>query len=183
MKRGETLEDYLRRSGGLNYRGVREVYKKVLEGELELEDPNPPRTFKAMMLNPAYSTWYHVVVALVVLTILTVALTETLEWLRYARYVLGVIYVLVLPGYVTVEALYYEERSLKPLERLALSLGLSLAIVPLIGLALNYTPLGIRLWPVMTTIALYTITMATIALYRKYKIHMIALRARESTAS
>lgn len=180
MKKNVTLEEYIGKGG---YSKLRETYIKVLEGELELRDPNPPRTLVSMALNPAYSTWYWTVAALVTLTIAVIPLTEAISVLKYARYMLGSLYVLLLPGYVTVEALYPEERSLKPLERLALSIGLSLAIVPLIGLILNYTPAGIRLWPVAIAIALYTLTTATIALYRKYKIHMITLEAREHTPS
>jgi uncharacterized membrane protein len=40
-------------------------------------------------------------------------------------------------------------------ERVALSLGLSLAVVPLIGLVLNYTPWGIRLTPILVSLALF----------------------------
>ncbi|MEM2628158.1 MAG: DUF1616 domain-containing protein, partial [Ignisphaera sp.] len=76
--------------------------------------------------------------------------------------------VLFLPGYVTVEALYPREEDLTPLERLALSIGLSLAIVPLIGLVLNYTPWGIRLTPISMALTLYTTVIAMIASYRKY---------------
>ena len=57
---------------------------------------------------------------------------------------------------------------MEPLERLALSIGLSLAVVPLIGLVLNYTPWGIRLTPVSISLAIFTEAMATIALRRKY---------------
>jgi uncharacterized membrane protein len=55
--------------------------------------------------------------------------------------------VLFFPGYVFITALFPEKKELDNLERLALSLGLSIAIVPLIGLLLNYTPWGIRLIP------------------------------------
>jgi bacteriorhodopsin len=42
---------------------------KVLVGELELRDPNPPRALKDMVLNPAYTAWYWAVVALVAVTL------------------------------------------------------------------------------------------------------------------
>jgi uncharacterized membrane protein len=86
------------------------------------------------------------------------------------RYFLGTLYVLYLPGYVLVEALYPDERDLKPLERLALSIGLSLAVVPLIGLILNYTPWGIRLDPVVASLAIYTLVVSIVALVRKYSV-------------
>ena len=53
------------------------------------------------------------------------------------------------------------------IERLALSFGLSIAVVPLIGLALNYTPWGIRLDPIVISLVLFTLFMAAIAHYRR----------------
>jgi len=93
-----------------------------------------------------------------------------LSQLLILRYFLGTLYVLYLPGYVLVEALYPEERELKPLERVALSVGLSLAVVPLIGLVLNYTPWGIRLEPITFSLAFYTLGVSLIALKRKYSV-------------
>ncbi|MEM1828890.1 MAG: DUF1616 domain-containing protein, partial [Desulfurococcaceae archaeon] len=75
---------------------------------------------------------------------------------------------LFIPGYSLVEALYPREEDLSPLERMALSIGLSLAVVPLIGLILNYTPWGIRLLPIITSTTIFTITILVIAAYRKY---------------
>ncbi|MCC6050225.1 MAG: DUF1616 domain-containing protein, partial [Thermofilum sp.] len=56
---------------------------------------------------------------------------------------------------------------LSPLERLALSIGLSLALVPLVGLLLNYTPFGIRLYPVLAALSLLTLSLAFIGAWRK----------------
>ena len=53
------------------------------------------------------------------------------------------------------------------IERLALSFGLSIAVVPLIGLALNYTPWGIRLDPIVISLVLFTLVMVAIAHYRR----------------
>ena len=177
MRERVTLEEYLARMGGASYGRLREVYRRVLEGELQLEDPRPPSRFIEVLSRLDYSLWYWAVVAVVASTLATIALSDAVEPLRYARYVLGSVYVLLLPGYSTIEALYPEEGSLKPLERLALSIGLSLAIVPLIGLILNYT-FGIRLWPVALTLALYTIAVATIGLYRKYLLVRLESEAR-----
>ena len=49
------------------------------------------------------------------------------------------------------------------IERLVLSFGLSIAVVPLIGLILNYTPWGIRLESILWSIASFTLIMAVIA--------------------
>ncbi|MCC6050331.1 MAG: DUF1616 domain-containing protein, partial [Thermofilum sp.] len=53
------------------------------------------------------------------------------------------------------------------LERLALSIGLSLALVPLVGLLLNYTPFGIRLYPVLASLSLLTLCLTFIGAWRK----------------
>ncbi|HDI31760.1 MAG TPA: DUF1616 domain-containing protein, partial [Thermofilum sp.] len=74
--------------------------------------------------------------------------------------------------------LYPRRGDLTQLERVALSLGLSLAIVPLIGLILNYTPWGIRLDPIITSLTLLTIILALGAVYRKYTYHLLVNRPR-----
>ena len=56
------------------------------------------------------------------------------------------------------------------IERLALSLGLSLAVVPLIALILNYTPWGVRLYPLLTSLAVYTVLVSLIAGYRRHNL-------------
>ena len=61
-------------------------------------------------------------------------------------------------------------RGLEPLERAALSLGLSIAIVPLLGLALNFTPWGIRLAPVLLTIAAFTLACLGAAWWRRKRL-------------
>ena len=83
------------------------------------------------------------------------------------RIILGAFYVLFSPGYILVCALYPKRSDLGFIERIALSIGLSLAIVPLIGLLLNYTPWGIRLYPTLVSLALFTIPLSIVAWYRR----------------
>jgi uncharacterized membrane protein len=86
------------------------------------------------------------------------------------RWVVGSVFVLFIPGYVTVEALFPKGRELDSIERFALSVGLSLALVPLVGLLLNYTPWGIRLTPIVISLTILTVGLAAIALVREYRI-------------
>jgi len=55
------------------------------------------------------------------------------------RIILGLHLVLFLPGYALIAALFPRKGDLDGIERIALSFGLSIAVVPLLGLALNYT--------------------------------------------
>lgn len=107
------------------------------------------------------------------LTIIVLSLVLDLLILFYPesllRKVLGLAFVLFFPGYVFVTALFPEKKELDNLERLALSFGLSIAIVPLIGLALNYTPWGIRLTPILVSLTVFNLIFALLAIYRREK--------------
>ena len=83
------------------------------------------------------------------------------------RIPLGLAMVLFVPGYSLIAALFPKKDDLDGIERLALSFGLSIAVVPLIGLGLNYTPWGIRLTPVVISLAFFTIAMTAIAHVRR----------------
>jgi uncharacterized membrane protein len=54
------------------------------------------------------------------------------------------------------------------IERIGLSLVTSLAIIPLFGLALNFSPWGIRLMPLLLVVCLFIFGVGSIALYRWY---------------
>ncbi|GAB3673296.1 DUF1616 domain-containing protein [Halopiger thermotolerans] len=111
------------------------------------------------------------------------------------RIPLGLVFVLFVPGYVSVAALFPEDGTaiaasatsgpsretswglsllhrsgIDRLERVALSFGGSLAVVPLIGLALNFTPWGIRLLPIMLALTGFTIGMTAIAVVRRRRL-------------
>jgi len=86
------------------------------------------------------------------------------------RIALGVLFVLFFPGYTLVAALFPRRGSLDPLERTALSFGLSLAVVPLMGLLLNFTPWGIRPNPVLVSLLLFIIIMAAVAWHRRHRL-------------
>jgi len=87
-----------------------------------------------------------------------------------ARQVLGLIFVLFLPGYVATAALFPENDQIDGIERVALSFGLSIAIVPLIGLALNFTPWGIRLDPILATVSGFIIGVSLVGWYRRMRL-------------
>ena len=83
------------------------------------------------------------------------------------RIILGLLLVLFLPGYSLIAALFPGKDDLDGIERIALSFGLSIAVVPLLGLALNYTPFGIRLVPILVVLSVFTISLAVVACVRR----------------
>jgi len=86
------------------------------------------------------------------------------------RIILGLPLVLFLPGYALIATLFIRKDDLDGIERIALSFGLSIAITPLLGLALNYTPFGIRLSPVLIVLSIFTISLALGAYVRRSRI-------------
>ncbi|MCK5459313.1 MAG: DUF1616 domain-containing protein, partial [Thermoplasmatales archaeon] len=88
------------------------------------------------------------------------------------RIILGLPFILFIPGYILIFSLFpfkKTDRGIDIIERIALSFGLSIAVVPLIGLSLNYTPWGIRLEPILFSIFLFIVGIGIIAIYRWMK--------------
>jgi len=157
--------------------------------ELKLLLPEPLRRFPADLT---------AVVALAVLTLGTVFLPVINE--TPLRIVFGLPFVLFLPGYAIIAALFPEageaptaqndttleddasdtgdglmpatvqDRGIDGIERVALSFGLSIAVVPLLGLVLNFTPWGIRLVPVALSIATVTVGATVVAALRRQQL-------------
>lgn len=151
---------------------VVEVVKRLREdGKIELELP-PPRaeTYLQYLQARPQNTWFYLVIAASIATLAAVYVTPNTYPMVVFRWVVGSIFVLFLPGFATIQALFPTGKELDDIECFVLSIGLSIAITPLIGLLLNYTPWGIRLDPIMTSLSLFTLSIAAAATYRRYKI-------------
>ena len=148
------------------YQVARSLYRLRAEGKLQLHDSNPPQRINEY-LQSSHALWFWATIGALAATAIAVyALPQDAPFI-YLRYILGSVFVLFLPGYMLIEALYPKPRDLEALERLALSIGLSLALVPLTGLLLNYTPWGIRLNPILLSLTLMTAALALVAAFRK----------------
>lgn len=103
-------------------------------------------------------------VILTLVFVLTPILSDT-----FVRTILGIPMVLFIPGYVLIAALFHRKDDLGGVERIALSFGLSIAVVPLLGLLLNFT-FGIKLVPILLTLCIYTIALVFVSAYRREKL-------------
>lgn len=150
---------------------VVQVVKRLREeGKLELALPPPTvETYLQFLQSRPQNMWFFLVIAASIATLTAVYIIPNMYPAAVFRWVLGSIFILFLPGYVTIQALF-PTKKLDDIERFALSVGLSIAITPLIGLLLNYTPWGIRLDPIVTSIFLFIMSVAAAATYRRYKI-------------
>ena len=133
-----------------------------------------PATPRAYMFS-SQSYWYWITTALVIAATVSVfMIPEDSFPTVYARYILGSLFVLYLPGYAFIKALFPTKvpiplgtEGLDSIERIALSTGMSIALVPITGLFLNYTPWGIRTTPITLSLLALTITFATVAIIRE----------------
>ena len=85
------------------------------------------------------------------------------------RIILGLPFILFFPGYTLLAALFPRRTDLRLIERVALSLGLSIAVVVLMGLMLNYT-WGLGVYPIVAALALFIFVTSAIAWYRRRRL-------------
>ena len=149
---------------------MQHILRLESQGKLKLKEPLIRTSPKlSTYLKTTESTWYWIIIILAIATALTVfTIPENSYPLIYIRYLLGAIFVLFLPGYSLIKLLF-PEKELDNIERTALSMGMSLALVPITGLILNYTPWGIRTTPVTLSLLTLTIIFATAAIIREHQ--------------
>ena len=138
------------------------------QGKIKLKKPSTSASpIFSIYLTSSDARWYWITLLLAVITTIAVfVIQEDSSSLMYVRNILGAVFVLFLPGYSFIKALF-PEKELDNIERIALSIGMSLALVPITGLVLNYTPLGIRVTPITLSLLALTAIFATIAIIRE----------------
>lgn len=86
------------------------------------------------------------------------------------RIILGLPFILFFPGYALMAALFPKKEGIGSIERLTLSLAMSFVTVSLSGLIFNYTPWGIRLEPMLYSIASFILITSVIAWFRRRRL-------------
>jgi hypothetical protein len=128
--------------------------------------------------------WYWTIMAVAIVAALTI-FTIPKDWLplAYIRNVLGVIFVLFLPGYAFIKTFFPTKvpintfsDSLNTIERVALSIGMSIALTIIVSLILFYTPIGIDIIPITLSLFVLTMVSATIAVAREYQTKSLVIQ-------
>ena len=86
------------------------------------------------------------------------------------RVILGLPFLLLFPGYVLTTAISPRKTGMTGIFRLTLSIGLSIALVILIGFVLNYTSLGITLESVLYTTFIFIVIISAVGWFRLRKL-------------
>jgi len=155
----------------------KEILQRVLflqdQGKIVLQSELPiSHKFKDYVFS-IHAYWYLVIVTLMIATtIIIIANLESTpivgDIIKYTRYLFGSIFVLFLPGYCLIKALF-PLKEIDTIERTALSIGISLAIVAINALILNFLPWGISIIPITLSLLGITLTFSTIAVIREYQ--------------
>jgi len=127
------------------------------------------KTVRVKILSAFFSQEFPLDLALVVVWLAASVITLYLPALSETplRIVLALPVLLFIPGYCLIAILFPKNDDLGVVERTMLSIGFSIAIVPLIGFGLTFTPWGIRLEPLVIAIILVTWVMVLIAHYQR----------------
>lgn len=151
------------------------------EGKLLLdEEPiQPYSTMKGYILS-SKAHWYWAIIAIAfATTILTFTVPENFYPIVYARYLMGGLFIFILPGF-SLSKLLFRNNEFDNIELVALSIGMSLAMLSITGFLLNYTPWGIRVMPLTLALLTLTTTLATFAIIRNQR---ATISAREKLVS
>lgn len=141
------------------------------------KDSLPQQTFSKYILS-SKGHWYWLSLTLTVITAIAIlTITEDTYPLLYMRQILGSAFLLFLPGYVFFKTIFpakvpipTSSETFDRIEKIALSIVLSITLVALTGIFLNYTPWGIRTVPMTFSLTALTVLLATTGILREYQI-------------
>jgi uncharacterized membrane protein len=150
---------------------VEHIIQLENNGRLKLSSPikQMSKNFSSFIFS-VEATWFWLMIMMSIFTTISVFwINEKNVPYIYIRNILGTIFVLFIPGYTLIKTLF-PRKEIDNTERMALSIGMSLILIPLVGLILNYTPWGIRLIPVTLSISTLTILLSILGIIREYNL-------------
>ena len=128
-------------------------------------------------LKTSHAIWYWLTMGLAIAASAVVFIIPegSYPWI-YIRNGLGTVLALWLPGYAFAKALFPPkppiktcDKSLETIVQIALGFGISLALVPMVGLLLYYTPWGIQLTTIVPSLFALTMIFATAGIEREHQ--------------
>lgn len=136
-------------------------------GRLSLEDAGTSQD--KPYLSSSRATWYWATMALGLATVASVITIPENDYPRVLmRYLLGSVFIMFLPGYSVLRSIFPERmtvsgqgREVEVAERIVLAIVMSMALVPVVGLLLNYTPFGLSTNSITMSLLTLTLTFAT----------------------
>jgi L-cystine uptake protein TcyP (sodium:dicarboxylate symporter family) len=157
---------------------IKHVMKLQADGVIRLENQAVPSNTFATYLKTGEAIWYWVIIITGLMTVVTVfTLAENMYPWIYARNVLGIVFVLFMPGYSFVKAFFptnvFDKTSisgsLETIIQVALSIGMSIALVSMVGLLLYFSPYSLDLTSAVPSLLALTLVFATAGAVKEYR--------------
>ncbi len=142
--------------------------------------PSTPTTVRAY-LSSKKASWYSVVFVLAFTTTATVFLIpQEVYPTVYPRAFLAVVFVVLLPGYAFLKAMFpsgnvlgTDSPTMGFTEKSVLSIVISFILTSVTALILNFTPWGITLTSITICLLALTLVLSTVAIFREYERSLI----------
>ncbi|MHA2053216.1 MAG: DUF1616 domain-containing protein [Candidatus Hodarchaeales archaeon] len=167
----ELLIDQVEKNLGITRKtALEEIISLENNGKLNLKDPRNkiPSTFFDYLIS-FRSFWFSLTAIISIATVIIfLFIPNTVTSLNFTRYALGSVFAFFLPGYNLIKILY-PKKEIDKIEKIALSIGTSIIIIPVIGILLNFTPWGIRRVPIALSIYFLVTILSTFGLLREYQ--------------
>lgn len=111
---------------------------------------------------PKKVLWLWIVIGLTLVTNISVFMISEQSVLVPVRWVIGYLFCFFIPGFCSVKVLF-PNKELDVIETVLLSVGLSLAILPIVGLLVNFVMGSIALPFILFSLSLLVLTLALTA--------------------
>ncbi len=149
---------------------VERLLKLSCRNEIKIVEKELLRSFSMYVRSP-YTIRFWVYVVVTTVSFLSIFISNGL--FLDIRFVFGATLLLYLPGY-SIMAFLFAQRELDGLTDTALSMVLSVILAVLIGVVLNFTVLGITLFPVAVWLTSLTLGLLIASQLRKYTYYKLA---------
>lgn len=133
---------------------------------------NIPDNLQEYVLS-SYAYWYWAVITVSLLSVFSVFFLPTdISNLNYVRYVFGSVYVLFLPGYCIYKIIYLGEE-VSTTKLILFSIGISVSLISILGLIMNYSPWGLHQAPLVIIEFLLILTLSSIGIIREHNYKLL----------
>lgn len=156
---------------------IESVLKLQAQGTIKFENqPLPIQNLKTYLKTGA-AIWYWLTIITVIIATLVFTISENVYPWMYVRNVLGLIFILFLPGFALIKTIFpikisttSSNSKIEEFEQIALSIGMSIALVSTVGLLLYYSPWGLDLTSIVFFLVTFTPIFTTAAVIKEYRV-------------
>jgi len=176
-----SLSAYIRRIGYYKPNGKKIVSHSPDETPIQPEDATSPteqktsQTIEKPTTKPDPKSKFSLFYDLILIDLLSIFAITTYFIhhlnINLLHDVIGIIYMVFIPGYMFMVILLPKKSSLGTIIRLGLSIGISLPITSLIGMVLYYTKYGISINSLLIPLAILTIILSIFAIRRRLRVY------------